>query len=123
MSPLDERDQGLRDRVSARGEEAIGDLAQALLENPIFNNALQAALGAREKALQAQRGAMGVLDLPSASELERLERRLRSLSDRLEAVEEQIDQVARDVAAVREEVAEATAVSAAQERLQVPDEG
>ena len=47
----------------ARGEEAIGDLAQALLENPLFSQALGKALGAGERAAQAQRAALGALDV------------------------------------------------------------
>ena len=72
----------------ARGEEALGDLAQALLENPLFNQAVTAALGAGERAAQAQRTAMGALNIPAVSELERLEQRLRSVSNRLESVED-----------------------------------
>jgi uncharacterized coiled-coil protein SlyX len=106
--PLDD-DEGLRDRISSRGEEAIGDLANALLENPLFNGALSAAFGAREKAMDAQRAAMDALNISSGSEVERLERRLRSLSDRLEAVEEQLDELASKRAAV----------STDQERLEV----
>src|SRR5918999_1007233 len=104
MTPLscpavgdDRGDEGMR----SRSEQAIGDLAQALLENPVLNQAISAAFGARDKALEAQQAAMGALNLPSASEVERLERRLRSLSERLEAVEEQVDRVGRDVAARR----------------------
>lgn len=111
--------EGLRDRVQSRGEQAIGDLAEALLENPMFNSALSAAFGAREKAIGAQQAAMGALNLPSASEVDRLERRLRSLSQRLEAVEEQMDGVARDVAAIRRELAGQTEVAADQARLDV----
>ena len=72
----------------ARGEEAIGDLAQALLENPLFSQALGKALGAGERAAQAQRAALGALDVSSASDLERLNRRVRALSDRVEALED-----------------------------------
>ena len=36
---------------------------------------------------------MGALNLPSASDLERLTRRLRSVSQRLEAIEESLDRV------------------------------
>ena len=35
--------------IRARGEEALGDLAQALLENPLFSQALGRALGAGEQ--------------------------------------------------------------------------
>jgi len=88
---------GLRNR----GEEAIGDLAQALLENPVFHQAVTTALGAGERAVQAQRTAMGALNIASSAELERLGRRLRSLSDRLEAIEDRLDEVADEVAALR----------------------
>jgi chromosome segregation ATPase len=87
--------------LRARGEEALGDLAQALLENPLFNQALTTALGAGERAAQAQRTAMEALNIPAASELERLEQRLRSLSNRLESVEDRIDDLSDEVAALR----------------------
>jgi hypothetical protein len=88
----------------ARGEEALGDIAQSLLENPLFSQVLARTLGAGEKAIQAQRSALSALDVPTASELERLGRRVRSLSDRIEALEDGLDAVARDVAAIRERV-------------------
>ena len=75
-------------------EQAIGELAQALIDNPTLHNAISAAFGAREKAIEAQQAAMGALNLSSATDLERLERRLRSFSQRLEEVEEQIDDLA-----------------------------
>ena len=97
MSDSSEQRSGLR----ARGEEAVGELAQALVENPIFNSALSRALGAGERAMGAQRSAMGALNFASASDIERLEQRLRSLSGRLEALEDRIDDLADDVAAAR----------------------
>lgn len=121
---MDDREadsEGLRDRVQSAGEQAVGDLAQALLENPVFNGALSAAFGARDRALGAQHAAMGALNLPSASEVERLERRVRSVSQRLEAVEEQVDRIARDVAAIRRAAEEDGAPPAAQKRLKVED--
>ena len=92
-----EEQEGLR----ARSEQAIGDLAQALFDSQMLENALSAAFGAREKALEAQHAAMSALNLPSAGDVERLERRLRSFSQRLEEVEEQIDQISRDVSEFR----------------------
>jgi chromosome segregation ATPase len=89
--------EGLRER----GEQAIGELAQALVDNPMFEGALSAALGARGKAQEAQRAALGALHLPSAAEMERLERRIRSLSGRLEAVEETVDRIADEIAGMR----------------------
>lgn len=78
----------LRDRVAARGEEALGRIAQDLLENPWINSALTAAFEARGKATQVQEVAMDLLNLPSAAHMERLTRRVRSISQRLEAVED-----------------------------------
>lgn len=91
LAMSDAQHSGLR----SRGEEAIGELAQALLENPIFNSALGRALGAGERAAAAQRSAMGAVGFASSAEVERLEQRLRSLSARLEAVEDRIDELDR----------------------------
>jgi chromosome segregation ATPase len=114
-------DETSQEGLRARSEQAIGDLAQALLENPMFKQSLNAAFGAREKAQEAQRAAMGALNLGSSTDVERLERRLRSLSQRLEAVEEQLDQVARDVSAIRRQLAGAVDVGADQASLRVED--
>jgi hypothetical protein len=78
----------LRDRVAARGEEALGRIAQDLLENPWINSALTAAFEARGRAAQVQEVAMEFLNLPSAAHIERLTRRVRSVSQRLEAIED-----------------------------------
>ena len=82
----------------AKGEGAIGDLAQAVLENPLFSQALGKALGAGERAAQAQRAALGAVDISSASDTERLSRRVRALSDRVEALEDTLDEVRRELA-------------------------
>lgn len=89
------------DGLRARSEQAIGEFAQALLDSNVLENAVAAAFGAREKALEAQHAAMSALNLPSAGDLERLERRLRSFSQRLEEVEDQIDRVSRDLGDIR----------------------
>lgn len=86
-------EKGLRERVTRQGEEAIGKLAQDLLENPMVGRALAAAFETRERATRAQEVAMGALNLPSASDLERLTRRLRSVSQRLEGIEDALDRV------------------------------
>ena len=88
-----DEDKGLKERVTRQGEEAIGKLAQDLLENPMVARALSAAFETRERASRAQEVAMGALNLPSASDLERLTRRLRSVSQRLEALEDGLDRV------------------------------
>jgi chromosome segregation ATPase len=94
-----------QESLRARSEQAIGELAQALIDSQALHNALSAAFGAREKAIEAQQAAMGALNLSSATDLERLERRLRSFSQRLEDVEEQIDELGRQIAGLRREAA------------------
>ena len=86
-------EKGFKERVTRQGEEAIGKLAQELLENPMVGRALAAAFETRERATRAQEVAMGALNLPSASDLERLTRRLRSVSQRLEGIEDGLDRV------------------------------
>ena len=71
----------------------------------MLENAVAAAFGAREKAQEAQHAAMAALNLPSAGDVERLERRLRSLSQRLDEVEDEIDRVAREVGGLRRQLA------------------
>src|SRR5690348_16715348 len=86
-------EESLKGRVTRQGEEAIGKLAQELLESPVVSGALSAAFETRERALRAQEAAMGALNLPSASDLERLTRRLRSVSQRLEGIEDSLDRL------------------------------
>jgi chromosome segregation ATPase len=91
--------------LRARSEQAIGEIAQALIDSPHLHSALQAAFGAREKAIEAQQAAMSALNLPSAGDVERLERRIRSFSQRLEDVEEQLDDLTRELSALRRKMA------------------
>ena len=82
------------DSLRARSEQAIGEIAQALIDSPHLHSALQAAFGAREKAIEAQQAAMSALNLPSAGDVERLE-----------DVEEQIDDLTRELGALRRKIA------------------
>ena len=95
-----------RSGIRARGEEALGDLAEALLDNPVFSQAVSRALGAGERAVQAQRQAMSAVGVPSGADVERLERRLRSVSGRLEEIEDRLDELADDVARLARQRAE-----------------
>jgi glycosyltransferase A (GT-A) superfamily protein (DUF2064 family) len=93
-----------QESLRARSEAAIGELAQALLDSQMLENALAAAFGAREKAAEAQQAALSALNLPSAGDVERLERRLRSFSQRLEEVEDQLDRALREVSSLRRQL-------------------
>jgi chromosome segregation ATPase len=86
-------DEGIREKITRQGEEALGKLAEELVGNPVLGAALSRAFEAREKAVQAQEAAMGALGIPSAADVERLTRRLRSVSQRLEGVEDGVDRL------------------------------
>ena len=86
-------DESFKGRMTRQGEEAIGRFAQDLLENPVVSGALSRAFETRERAMRAQEVAMGALNLPSASDLERLTRRVRSVSQRLEGIEDGLDRL------------------------------
>jgi chromosome segregation ATPase len=95
-----EQDQSFVDRLSRQGEEVLGKIAEELISNPVINGAIARTFEAREKAVQAQEAAMGALNLPSAADIERVTRRLRSLSQRLEGIEDAIDRLEERVAGV-----------------------
>src|SRR5919206_1303774 len=86
-------DERFVERLSRQGEEALGKIAEELIENPVINGALTRAFEAREKAVQAQEAAMGALNIPSAADIERITRRLRSVSQRLEGIEDSLDRI------------------------------
>ena len=136
--------EGVKERLTRQGEEAVGKLAQDLLENPLVNAAIGRIFEAREKAAQAQVAAMGAFNIPSAADIERLTRRVRSVSQRLEGIEDGVDRLDerlaalqgnegldRRLAAIEERLAEivdrlssdeSPQVSRNQERLRVPAE-
>jgi hypothetical protein len=93
-----EQDERFVDRLSRQGEEALGKIAEELISNPVVNAAIARAFEAREKAVQAQEAAMGALNLPSAADIERVTRRIRSVSQRLEGIEDAIDRLDERVA-------------------------
>ena len=96
-----EQDQSFVDRLSRQGEEALGKIAEELISNPVVNAAMARAFEAREKAVQAQEAAMGALNLPSAADIERVTRRLRSVSQRLEGIEDSLDRLDERVGGAR----------------------
>jgi uncharacterized protein (UPF0335 family) len=118
-SPAEEQPPGLRARIASQAEDAIGRLADDLLENPMINSALQSAFTAREKVGQAQQSAMEALNLPTASDLDKVARRLRSISQRIEEVEDGVDKLGTKLEAMSDaNRAPAAQVSEQLERLE-----
>ena len=98
MSDETSTDEGMSARLTRQGEEALGKLATDLLENSLINNAISRVFEAREKASAAQEAAMGAFNIPSAADIERLTRRLRSVSQRIEGLEDAVDRIADRIA-------------------------
>src|SRR4051795_12199256 len=114
-----EDQQSFVDRLSRQGEEALGKIAEELIANPVVNGAITRAFEAREKAVQAQEAAMGALNIPSAADIERITRRLRSVSQRLEGIEDALDRLEEQAAAVSApRASEGASNNAVEERLE-----
>jgi hypothetical protein len=95
MSDASNVAKSLRERLGGNTEERLGKALSDLLENPLLTGAIGRAFDAREKASQAQEVALGALNIPSAADIERLTRRLRSVSHRLEGIEDGVDRLDR----------------------------
>jgi anti-sigma-K factor RskA len=98
MSDGTSASSGLRERLADSTEDRLGKALSDLLENPLLTGAIGRAFDARGKAAQAQELAMGALNIPSAADMERLTRRLRSVSQRLEGIEDGVDRLNRALA-------------------------
>ncbi len=109
MSDASNLARGLRERFSGTTEERLGRALSDLLENPLLTGAIGRAFDAREKAVQAQELAMGALNIPSAADIERLTRRLRSVSNRLEGIEDGVDRLDRAIATLTDKLDQADA--------------
>jgi uncharacterized membrane protein YccC len=118
MSDANHLAKSLRERLGGSTEERLGKALSDLLENPLLTGAIGRAFDAREKAAQAQELAMGALNLPSAADIERLTRRLRSVSLRLEGIEEGVDRLDRSLSPAGAEQADiAGRLSAIEDQL------
>jgi hypothetical protein len=119
MSDASQVARSLRERLGASTEDRLGKALSELLENPLLTGAIGRAFDAREKAVQAQEVAMGALNIPSAADIERLTRRLRSVSLRLEGIEdgvERLDRALSPASVDRSEIAQR--LSAIEDQLQ-----
>jgi hypothetical protein len=90
--------KNLRERLAGAGDDHLGKALSDLLDNPLLTGTIGRAFDAREKAAQAQELAMGALNIPSAADIERLTRRLRSVSQRLEGIEDGVHRLDRALA-------------------------
>ncbi len=85
----------LRERLTSGTEDKLGKALADLLENPLVTGTIGRAFDARERAAQAQELALSALNIPTAADIERLTRRLRSVSQRLEGIEDGVHRINR----------------------------
>jgi hypothetical protein len=95
MSDASRAAAGLRERLTSGTEDKLGKALADLLENPLITGTIGRAFDARERAAQAQEMAFGALNIPTAADIERLTRRLRSVSQRLEGIEDGVHRINR----------------------------
>jgi hypothetical protein len=95
MSDGDKAVAGLRERLTTGTEDKIGRALADLIENPLITGTIGRAFDARERAAQAQELALSALNIPTAADIERLTRRLRSVSQRLEGIEDGVHRINR----------------------------
>jgi hypothetical protein len=96
----DDGNKSFAERLAREGEDAVAKLVQDLSEHPLVRTLVERAFEARERATQAQDVALAALNLPSASDIERLTRRIRSVSLRMEALEDGVDRLDERLAAL-----------------------
>jgi hypothetical protein len=85
----------LRERLTTGTEDKLGRALADLLDNPLVTGTIGRAFDARERAVQAQELALSALNIPTAADIERLTRRLRSVSQRLEGIEDGVHRLNR----------------------------
>src|SRR5215831_13304027 len=86
---------GLRERLTNGTEDKLGRALADLFDNPLVSGTIGRAFDARERAAQAQELALSALNIPTAADIERLTRRLRSVSQRLEGIEDGVHRLNR----------------------------
>jgi chromosome segregation ATPase len=118
MSDDDIDTDGLRERLTKQGEDTLGKMADDLLANPIVSGAISRAFEAREKATSVQEATLAALNLPSAADIERLTRRVRSLSQRLEGIEDGLDRIDERLSVLSASTAIEPRLDAIEDRLE-----
>jgi septal ring factor EnvC (AmiA/AmiB activator) len=118
MSDDDIDTDGLRERLTKQGEDTLGKVADDLLANPLVSGAISRAFEAREKATSVQEATLAALNLPSAADIERLTRRVRSVSQRLEGIEDGIDRLDERLSTLNTAVALEPRLDAIEGRLE-----
>jgi hypothetical protein len=77
----------LVDRLAASGQDAVNQVSNELMSNPVTAAAIARAGEAKSRMDQASTGALNALNLPSATDLEEVSSRVRAIATRAERME------------------------------------
>jgi len=87
-------------RMFELGEEQVGKLAQQLLSNEKFVNAMQSVVGNSLKAKglldKNIRMALSAMNLPSVADMDSLRKKLDELEETIQRLEESVTKIAAD---------------------------
>ena len=73
--------------------ERARSILEPLLDQPITQRLLAESSAARDRALRLQEATLGALNLPTAADLAKVERRIRGLADAVVRLDEHLDRV------------------------------
>lgn len=73
--------------------EQLSKALEPLVDQPLAQRLLSEASALRDRSLRAQEATLGALNLPTAADLARLERRLRALADAIGRLGDQVDRL------------------------------
>src|SRR5205085_4642329 len=77
--------------------EQVTKALEPLVDQPLTQRLLTEASALRDRTLRAQEATLAALNLPTAADLAKLERRIRSLSDALGGLSDRLDRLESQV--------------------------
>lgn len=77
--------------------EQVTKALEPLVDQPITQRLLTEASALRDRTLRAQEATLAALNLPTAADLAKLERRIRSLSDAIGGLGDRLDRLESQV--------------------------
>ncbi|RHW24771.1 hypothetical protein D0Z08_22630 [Nocardioides immobilis] len=73
--------------------DQVRSILEPLVDQPVAQRLLSEASAMRDRTLRAQEAALGALNLPTAADLAKLERRLKSLTDAVARLDDHLDRL------------------------------
>lgn len=92
------------DSDSGHDSDGIGGIVDELASSWLVGDALTRIVDVGERAFRAQQGALSALGLPSGSQFESLNLRVRTIFHRLEELEDELDRLTDRIVALEAEV-------------------